>query len=266
MCSQVCEEVLRPPVQVYREAQDGGQDAVFLVDGLHGAVDARVQCKHASDPHRRLKESDLTAELEVVTELVARKQADTYYLMTSMGVDAPIALKIRARLRTLGVRKPHVLGREYLVRTIRGSARLRALVPQVYGLGDLAAILDQRLIQRTRMLLDHWIPKLKLYVPTSSHRKAVVAEMVGDPPHRWRGPIVGYDLEELSPSIASLDFESFSSRNESVLGSKSFGTSLRTVLRPVSSQRLARKLATRLRRPAKLASVFRGELRCAGMP
>lgn len=175
LCSQVCEEVFKRPVQVYREAQDGGQDAVFIVDGPNGSVDATVQCKHSSDPRRSLREGDLTDEFETVAELVANKQADTYFLMTSMGVDAPTAVRIRARLRVLGVRKPHVLGRQYLVRTIRSSARLRALVPQVYGLGDLGAILDQRLIQQTRALLDHWIPKLKLYVPTSAHRKAVRA-------------------------------------------------------------------------------------------
>jgi hypothetical protein len=55
LCSQVCEEVLRRPVQIYREAQDGGQDAVFIVEGPNGAVDATVQCKHSSDPRRRLK-------------------------------------------------------------------------------------------------------------------------------------------------------------------------------------------------------------------
>jgi hypothetical protein len=64
-------------------------------------------------------------------------------------------------------------------------------VPQVYGLGDLSAILDQRLLQQTRALLDHWIPKLKVYVPTAAHRKAVkalnehgVVLLLGNPPHR----------------------------------------------------------------------------------
>jgi hypothetical protein len=175
LCSQVCEEVLRRPVQIYRDAQDGGQDAVFIVEGPNGAVDATVQCKHSADPRRRLKVGDLNDEFDTVAELVAANQADTYFLITSMGVDAAVAVEIRTKLRALGVRKPHVLGREYLVRAIRASARLRALVPQVYGLGDLGAILDQRLIQQTRALLDHWIPKLKLYVPTSAHRKAVRA-------------------------------------------------------------------------------------------
>jgi hypothetical protein len=35
LCSQVCEEIFKKPVQIYREAQDGGQDAVFT----HGRAD-----------------------------------------------------------------------------------------------------------------------------------------------------------------------------------------------------------------------------------
>jgi len=108
--------------------------------------------------------------------------------MTSMSVDAPVASAIRKKLTALGVHKPHILGKQYLVRTIRSSQQLRALVPQVYGLGDLATILDQRFVQQTRALLGHWLPKLKLYVPTSAQRKAVkaisrhgIVLLLGDP-------------------------------------------------------------------------------------
>jgi hypothetical protein len=178
LCSQVCEEVLHRPVEIFREAQDGGQDAVFLIPSRPGDSSddvGTVQCKHSSDPAKRLRIGDLTPELEHVEQLGQSGQAHTYILMTSMSVDAPVAAGIRKRLRELGVRKPHVLGKQYMIRTIKGSPRLRALVPQVYGLGDLTTILDQRLLQQTRALLDHWIPKLKVYVPTTAHRKAVKA-------------------------------------------------------------------------------------------
>lgn len=95
--------------------------------------------------------------------------------MTNMSVDAPVAAAMRAKLRALGVRKPHILGRQYIVRVIRSSARLRALVPQVYGLGDLTSIVDERLSEQSRALLDSWIPKLRTYVPTMAHRDAVNA-------------------------------------------------------------------------------------------
>jgi hypothetical protein len=46
LCAQTCEEVLKRPVEIYREAQDGGQDAVFLSKTAGGAVSisATVQC------------------------------------------------------------------------------------------------------------------------------------------------------------------------------------------------------------------------------
>ena len=176
LCSQVCEVVLGRPVEIFREAQDGGQDAVFLIPGgLNASPIGTVQCKHTSDAGKALKVSDLTGEISHVEELVKNGQADTYAFMTNMSVDAPVAAAMRARLRALGVRKPHILGRQYIVRVIRGSARLRALVPQVYGLGDLTLIVDERLSEQSRALLDSWIPKLRTYVPTKAHRDAVNA-------------------------------------------------------------------------------------------
>ena len=176
LCSQVCEVVLGRPVEIFREAQDGGQDAVFLIPSPNGEQPiGTIQCKHTSHAGKALKVSDLSAEICNVEELVKGGQADTYVFMTNMSVDAPVAAAMRAKLRELGVRKPHILGRQYIVRVIKSSARLRALVPQVYGLGDLTAIVDERLSEQSRALLASWIPKLRTYVPTQSHRDAVNA-------------------------------------------------------------------------------------------
>ena len=177
LCSQVCAEVLERPVEIYREAQDGGQDAVFLskqtADGTPSP--ATIQCKFSTRSGRRLAYSDLKAEEHSIRKLVQLGEAGTYILMTSMGVDAGIAQKIKANLRKLGVRKPHVFGLEFLTLAIRSSARLRAMVPQVYGIGDLSVILDERRAEQTRALLGQWLPMLRLYVPTVSHRRAVQA-------------------------------------------------------------------------------------------
>jgi hypothetical protein len=176
LCSQVCEVVLDRPVEIFREAQDGGQDAAFLIpSGSDATSIGTIQCKHTSEAGKALKAGDLSGEIENVEELVKAGLADTYALMTNMSVDAPVAAAMRSRLRALGVRKPHILGRHYIVRVIRSSARLRALVPQVYGLGDLTSIVDERLSEQSRALLDSWIPKLRTYVPTKAHRDAVNA-------------------------------------------------------------------------------------------
>jgi Novel STAND NTPase 3 len=177
LCSQVCAEVLKRPVEIYREAQDGGQDAIFLTKntGNGSALPATIQCKFSSRSTQRLAFSSLNTEEESILKLVQLGEADTYVLMTSMGTDAGVARRIKDRLRQLGVRKPHVLGREFLTLAIRSSARLRAMVPQIYGLGDLSTILDKRRAEQTRALLGQWLPTLRLYVPTVSHRRAVHA-------------------------------------------------------------------------------------------
>lgn len=176
LCAQVCAVTLGTIVSIYREAQDGGQDAVFQTrkaDSGQEGVEATIQCKFSGKADLRLRATDVDAELATVRELVAGGQAKTYYFITSQGVDAPVAGKIRAKLVEAGVPEPHVLGREWLTQQIRSSARLRALVPRVYGLGDLSTILDERCAHQTQALLGHLQPGLRVYVPTAAHRRAV---------------------------------------------------------------------------------------------
>lgn len=174
LCAQICEEVFHMPVSVYREAQDGGQDAVLIYEQKGGfSKTGTVQCKFSSDRSKRLRLGDLTPEIESIKELVASDQADNYKFITSMGVDAPVAAKIRKKLTELGVKTPEVYGREWISLKIRESVRLRTLVPRVYGLGDLSTILDQRAAAQTKALLGHLQSSLRLYVPTAAHRQAV---------------------------------------------------------------------------------------------
>jgi hypothetical protein len=176
LCAQVCEEILGRLVSVYREAQDDGQDAVFLLPrkGIDDAFEeATVQCKFSGKADRRLRASDITKELSSVEKLVQSGRAHTYYLITNFGIDSGIASEVREMLVGIGVRRVEVLGREWLTLQIKASARLRALVPRVYGLGDLSSIIDERHASQTKALLGHLLPSLKVYVPTVAHRSAV---------------------------------------------------------------------------------------------
>lgn len=174
LCAQVMEEELRASVSVYREAQDGGQDAVFLARGADGLTTVgTVQCKFSGKPDQRLRASDITGELANVEQLVAKQMATVYYFITSMGVDADVARAIRERLSAQGVSEPHVVGKEWLLGKIKASPRLRALVPRVYGLGDLSTILDERCAAQTLALLGDHRKTLNVYVPTAPHRAAV---------------------------------------------------------------------------------------------
>ena len=174
LCAQVMEEELKTSVCIYREAQDGGQDAVFLANSPDGfTVVGTVQCKFSSKREQRLRPSDFAGELEHVEQLVAKKMATVYYFITSMSVDADVAREVRERLSLLGVAEPHVVGKDWLLGKIKGSPRLRALVPRVYGLGDLSTILDERCAAQTLALLGDHRKALNVYVPTAPHRAAV---------------------------------------------------------------------------------------------
>lgn len=175
LCAQVMEEELNTTVSVYREAQDGGQDAVFLAKSKDefSMVVGSVQCKFSSKREQRLRPSDITCELDNVEHLVANKMANAYYFITSMGVDAGVAQEIREKLFARGVTEPYVVGKEWLLGKIKESPRLRAMVPRVYGLGDLSTILDERCAAQTLALLGDHRKALNVYVPTAPHRAAV---------------------------------------------------------------------------------------------
>jgi hypothetical protein len=191
LCAHVCAEILNRPVEIYREAKDGGQDAAYISrrrKGREAGEPATIQCKFSSKADRSLKPGDLQQEEENITALLAAGLANTYVLMTSMSVPAASAAAIKARLRGLGVQFPHVFGKEFITRAIRSNAKLRALVPRVYGLGNLSVILDERRAEQTRALLGHMLPTLKVYVPTRPHVNAIhalaehgIVLLLGDP-------------------------------------------------------------------------------------
>lgn len=54
MCAQICQEELDCPVSIYREAQDGGQDAVFLINSAEDGAKSTgtIQVKHTADPKK----------------------------------------------------------------------------------------------------------------------------------------------------------------------------------------------------------------------
>ena len=174
LCAQIFTEVLNAPVSIYREAQDGGQDAVFIFEKQNEiAKRGTAQCKFTSNSKKRLQLSDLIEEESHIRDLVKSGDADTYYFITNMGIDAPVAIKIKDKLESLGVKNSGVFGKEWISQQIRASSRLRALVPRIYGLGDLSSILDERCAEQTKALLGHLIPSLNAYVPTATHRQSV---------------------------------------------------------------------------------------------
>ena len=78
LCSQVCEVVLGRPVEIFREAQDGGQDAVFLIPSpSNEQFIGTVQCKHTSDAGKALKVGDPAEEDVLVGPIINDSQVES---------------------------------------------------------------------------------------------------------------------------------------------------------------------------------------------
>jgi hypothetical protein len=183
LCQTVLREVLGQHLQVFSDSRDGGRDGAFYgpaspvlegaLAGLQGQV--VVQVKHTALADSHLSLSDMTDELGKANRLVVSGQCETYVLMTNALLTGTSEGAIRLALVAEGVKAPLILGGEWLAQTIRSSARLRSMVPRLYGLGDLSQILDLRAYEQAKALLESRRDELALFVPTDAYRRAEAA-------------------------------------------------------------------------------------------
>jgi energy-coupling factor transporter ATP-binding protein EcfA2 len=96
--------------------------------------------------------------------------------MTNYRVSGLVDEKVAAAFRSIpGIDEFSLYGAEWLTARIRESARLRMLVPRVYGLGDLSQILDQRAYRQGREILYSMGDNLDKFVITDAYRKSARA-------------------------------------------------------------------------------------------
>lgn len=180
---------------VHRVAKvaDQGRDGFFygVPDETIAPKDSRettIQCKHFSNQSTKLTVASLKDELESVKELVKNGKADGYILVTNSNLTEKDRENVASALKSCGVDRPHVFGRDWVTAKILQHPRVRALVPRVYGLGEITWITDQRAREQAEAILDAMGDDLKCYVPTKAHRDAVhaldehrIVLLLGDP-------------------------------------------------------------------------------------
>lgn len=162
------------------KVKDQGRDGFFygVPDEPLIAGDSRettIQSKHFSAPTTKVTVASLSGELVSVRALVASGRADGYILITNASLTEANRLEIVAALRHAGVIRPYVFGREWVVEKILAYARVRALAPRVYGLGDLSWIESDKARKQALAILETMAEGLRCYVPTAAHRQAVAA-------------------------------------------------------------------------------------------
>ena len=178
LCIAVAEECLRRPVQKFLPSKDGGRDGAF-VGRWRGkgpmAGSSTIQCKFTSLPHKPLTLALLNDELVKVARLAANGLADDYVILSNHPVSGTAEAKISRAFRQAGAGHCRVFGKDWIVSQIRSSARLRMMVPRLYGIGDLTHILDERAYQQANMILSAMGEDLKKLVVTDAHRRSVRA-------------------------------------------------------------------------------------------
>lgn len=178
LCLAVAEECLKRPVQAFLPSNDAGRDGAFVGrwdrNDEH-AGSSVIQCKFTSLPHEHLSLSLLGDELPKAAALAARGLAQDYVILTNHPVSGAAEIKIKEAFGLAGVGECKVFGRDWIVGQIQRSARLRMMVPRLYGLGDLSNILDGRAYEQASMILSAMGEDLKRLVVTDAHRKSVKA-------------------------------------------------------------------------------------------
>ncbi len=181
LCVTITRETLGQTVESYASSRDGGRDGAFHGswkpkdnEDLAGAF--TIQCKYTHRPNASMRMSDLQDELEKAARLRRKGLADIYVLMTNHSLSGVIAEEIKREFKTkASIAQMLPLGSQWIDQTIRESARLRMLVPQVYGLGDLSQILDARALSQAAEILSSLGPDLAKIVVTDAYMKAAHA-------------------------------------------------------------------------------------------
>ena len=180
LCHTVCREILGQTVVGYLDSNDGGRDGAFTGawnqhDGEAFSGEFVIQAKHTTKADTTLGLADLVDEFDNAERLARSGRCDVYLLMTNARMTARTEEMFCAELRERGIYQSSVLSSTWINKTIAESARLRMLVPRLYGLGDLTQILDERAYEQARAVLDSMRTDLAKLVRTTTYEKAAAA-------------------------------------------------------------------------------------------
>lgn len=180
LCGTIASSLMGQGNQVFSQGVDGGRDGAFSFrwspsPGFTLSGSTVIQCKHFSSGEKSVNLSTVSDELDKIESLVAQGLCENYVLMSNGKLSAPSEAKIRAAVEAKGVENCLVFGVEWIEKQLLENRKLRALVPRMYGLGDLSEIIDERAYSQASAVLESIHQELQTFVPTQSYRDAVEA-------------------------------------------------------------------------------------------
>jgi hypothetical protein len=175
LCATILTAIMQRPVQVFSPTNDRGRDATFQGASPEAGTYA-VQCKFTSRRDATLSLSDVQDEIAKVSRLASKGLADNYILMTNYSVSGAAEEVIRAAFLAIsGVNTFELYGSHWINLQIAENKKLRALVPRLYGLGDLSQILDERAYTQAREILTSMGDDLAKLVVTRAQQQSAEA-------------------------------------------------------------------------------------------
>ena len=180
LCGTIASTLMGQGNQVFSQGVDGGRDGAFSFDwspseGFMLSGNTVIQCKHFSSADKGVTPSTIYEELDKIDLLVKRGLCENYVLMSNGKLSAISADNIQNAIKAKGVKECLVFGGEWIEQKILEDRKLRALVPRMYGLGDLSEIIDERAYSQASAVLESIQHELRTFVPTTSYRSAVEA-------------------------------------------------------------------------------------------
>ena len=181
LCLTIVAEYFGQNVQSFCDGNDGGRDGAFSgrwVDRDGTAYDGNyvVQSKYSVLTNVSLTRSKISDELKKAEALAAKGLCRNYFLMTNMRVTAELDARLREDFEKIeGLENFRIFGVNRITQMIRESAKLRRLVPRIYGIGDLSEIFDERAYGQAIDILSSLGGDLKKFVITGSFRQAAEA-------------------------------------------------------------------------------------------
>lgn len=176
LCVALAEERLQRPVQTFLPTKDAGRDGAFLGTwDDNNSKESTIQCKFTSKQEHNLTLSMLAEELPKAGRLAKKGLATDYIILTNHLVTGESELKIKEAFQATGVGRCRVFHRDWIIKRLHESARLRMMVPRLYSLVDLTNLLDDRAYQQAQLILSEMGDNLQKLVVTQAHRNSVRA-------------------------------------------------------------------------------------------
>ena len=176
----VTTEVLGQTIEYFLPQKDGGRDGAFAGtwkdtgDEISGSF--CIQCKYTSDSKKALSaRTFVKQESRKIKKLISRKKCDAYILLTNYEATHHQRDLIEDSLKILGVKHVRVFAKEWITIQIQKNSKLRMMVPRVYGLGDLASILDRNAVEQGHFILSSMGDELQKFVITQAYKDAAYA-------------------------------------------------------------------------------------------